>query len=527
MLDLLIKNGKIIDGCGNPWFYGEIGIEGDRIAQIRPRINDPAIRVIDASGFIISPGFIDTHTHSDLRVFKYPEEDSKLMQGITTALIGQDGLSVAPLDDNNKGPMMMRVAGLLGTYLKEWNWNSMAEFLSALEALPPGTNTMMLVPHGAIRAMVVGWDNRPATSDELQRMKRVLEQALEEGACGFSTGLIYPPGMYASHQELVELCKITAKYGRFFVVHMRNEGDKLLDSIQEVIEICLEAGCPLHISHLKVSGKRNWGKAEAALYLLEEARARGLEVTFDQYPYIAGSTMLDAVIPPRFHAGGSAKLLERLKDPAIREEIRQVQEDIKLENWDNFVNSVGWENIIVSAVQSEANRFIEGKSVAEIAREWNKSPLDAVAELLIAENNAVTMLLFYGCEEDVREIMKSEYMMLCTDGIVGGKPHPRVYGSYPRFLGKYVREEKVLSLPQAIRKVTSFPAQRLRLKDRGIIREGMKADITIFNPDTIIDTGTYQNPNQYPIGIQYVLVNGQIAVENGKLSSRRAGKVLR
>ncbi|MBI5968938.1 MAG: D-aminoacylase [Deltaproteobacteria bacterium] len=526
-MDILIKNGQVIDGTGNPWFRADLAIQGERIIQVRPNIENQARRLIDAAGLAVAPGFIDTHTHSDLRVFKHPEEDAKLMQGITTAVIGQDGLSVAPLDEANKGPMRLRVSGLLGTYLTQWPWNSMAEYLSALDKLPPATNSMMLVPHGAIRAMVVGWENRPATPAELERMKRILAQALEEGGCGFSTGLIYPPGIYADRHEMVELCKVTANYGGFFVVHMRNESDLVLDSIQEVIGICQEAGCPLHISHLKVAGKRNWGRAAEALRLIEEARSKGLDVTFDQYPYIAGSTMLDAVIPPRFHSGGTANLLESLKNPALREEIRQVQENIKPERWDNFVDSCGWDSIVVNAVKSETNRFAEGKTIIAIAREMGKTPLDAVCDLLIAEENAVTMTLFYGCEEDVKEIMRSEYMTLCSDGIVGGKPHPRVYGTCARFLGKYVREEKVLTLPQAIKRMTSFPAQRLGLQDRGLIREGMVADITIFNPGTIIDKGTFAEPNQYPIGIAYVLVAGQVAVENGNLTSIRAGKALR
>jgi len=527
MLDILIKNGRVIDGAGNPWWHADVAIQGDKIVQVRPHIKNEAQYVINAPGLIISPGFIDTHTHSDVRVFKYPEEDAKLMQGITTALIGQDGLSVAPLDEANKGPMMLRVSGLLGTYLKEWSWNSMAEYLAALEKLPPATNTMMLVPHGAVRAMVVGWENRSAAPFELERMKRILAQAMEEGGCGFSTGLIYPPGIYADRTELVELCKVAAGYGGFFVVHMRNEGDLVLEAMREVIGICLEAGCPLHISHLKVAGKRNWGKAAVALGLIEEARGKGLDVTFDQYPYLAGSTMLDAVIPPRFHTGGTAVLLERLKNPAVREEIRQVQENIKPERWDNWVDSCGWDGIMVNAVKSEANRFAEGKTIATIAKEMGKTPLDAVGDLLIAEENAVTMTLFYGCEEDVKEIMQSEYMTLCTDGIVGGKPHPRVYGTCARFLGKYVREEKVLSLPQAIKRMTSFPAQRLGLQDRGLIREGMMADISIFDPETIIDKGTFAEPNQYPQGIEYVIISGQIAVEKGKLTPLRAGRVLR
>lgn len=527
MLDILIKNGKIIDGTGNPWFIADIGVSGGRVVEVRHSIVQEAGQVIDATGLVVAPGFIDMHTHSDLRVFKHPEEDAKLMQGITTSLIGQDGLSVAPLDEPNKGPMMRRVSGLLGTYLSGWPWNSMAEYLAALDAVRPATNSMMLVPHGAVRAMVVGWENRPATPGELERMKVLLAQALEEGGCGFSTGLIYPPGMYADRTELVELCRVTAGYGGFFVVHMRNEGDYVLDSIREVVGICLEAGCPLHISHLKVGGRRNWGRAPEVLALLEEARAAGLEVTFDQYPYIAGSTMLDAVIPPRFHAGGTARLLESLQDPTVREEIRQVQENIKPERWENWVDSCGWEGIMVNAVRTEKNRWAEGKTISELAAETGKTPLDVVCDLLIEEDDTVTMTVFYGSEDDVKTIMQSEYMTLCSDGIVGGKPHPRVYGTCARFLGKYVREETVLTLPQAIRRMTAAPAQRLGLQDRGLIREGMVADITIFNPETIQDKGTFAEPNQYPEGVEYVLVAGQVALERGQLTGVRAGRALR
>jgi N-acyl-D-amino-acid deacylase len=527
MLDVLIRNGRIVDGTGSPWFKADLGIRQGRIVAVRPRIRDEAARVIDAAGLIVAPGFIDMHTHSDLRVFAHPEEDSKLLQGITTALIGQDGLSVAPIDDANKAPMMKRVSGLLGTYLTEWAWNSMGEFLGRLDSLPPATNTMMLVPHGAIRATVLGWENRPATPDEIERMKQILARAFEDGGVGFSTGLIYPPGMYADRAELTELCRVTAEREGFFVVHLRNEGDYVLDSIREVGEICLEAGCPLHISHLKVAGKANWGKAAEILGLLESYQQKGVEITFDQYPYVAGSTMLDAVIPPRFHSAGTQALLTRLKDPTVREEVRQVQDQVTPERWDNWVDLCGWDGIWVTAVKTEANRFAEGKSIADLSKATGKRPVDVVCDLLIEEDDAVTMTCFYGCEEDVTEIMRSDCMTVCSDGIVGGKPHPRVYNTCARLLGKYVREEKVLSLPQAIRRMTSFPARRLGLQDRGLLREGMVADITIFDPDTIIDKGTYTEPNQYPIGISHVLVAGRIAVENGKLTDARAGRVLR
>ena len=527
MLDIVIRNGRILDGTGSPWFSGEIGIQEGKIVLLRRRIADAAARVIDAAGLVVAPGFIDMHTHSDLRVFAHPEEDSKLLQGITTALIGQDGLSVAPVDEANKVPMMQRVSGLLGTYVKEWAWNSMAEFMGRLEALPPATHTAMLIPHGPIRAAAVGWDNRLATPAEIARMKKILARAFEESGVGFSTGLIYPPGMYAGRAELVELCRVTAECDGFFVVHMRNEGDHVLDSIREVGEICLEAGCPLHISHLKVAGKANWGKAAEVLGLIDAYRQRGVEITFDQYPYVAGSTMLNAVIPPRFHSGGTAALLARLKDPAVREEIRRVQDKVTPERWDNWVDLCGWDGIWVNAVKTDRNRWAEGQSVAAIGKATGKCPVNVVCDLLVEEEDAVIMTAFYGCEEDVKAIMQSEYMMVCSDAIVGGKPHPRAYNTCARFLGKYVREERVLTLPQAIRRMTSFPAQRLGLQDRGLLREGMAADVTLFDPETIIDTGTYAEPNRHPIGIAHVLVAGRLAVEHGKLTGLRAGRVLR
>jgi N-acyl-D-amino-acid deacylase len=527
LLDLLIRNGRIVDGSGSPWSHAEIGIRGERIVAIRHRIRDEAARTIDAAGMVVSPGFIDMHTHSDLRVFAHPEEDSKLLQGITTALIGQDGLSVAPIDDANKAPMMRRVSGLLGTYLAEWAWNTMAEFLDRLDDLPPATNTMMLIPHGPIRAAVLGWDARPATPEEIARMQQILARAFEEGGVGFSTGLIYPPGMYAERAELAALCRVAAEYGGFFVVHLRNEGDYVSESIREVAEICLEAGCPLHISHLKVAGKANWGRAGEILELIESYRRRGVEITFDQYPYVAGSTMLDAVIPPRFHTGGTAALLARLRDPQVREEIRRVQDRATPERWENWVDLCGWDGIWVNAVKTDENRSAEGRSIADIAQATGKRPVDVVCDLLVEEDDAVTMTVFYGCEEDVKAIMRSDCMTVCSDGIVGGKPHPRVYNTCARFLGKYVREDAVLSLPQAVRRMTSLPAQRLGLQDRGLLREGMVADITVFDPTSIIDRGTYAEPNQHPIGISHVLVGGRVAVENGKLTGVRAGRVQR
>lgn len=526
MLDILFRNGRILDGSGSPWFSADLGIKDGKISLVRNRIESEATDTVDLSGNILCPGFVDTHTHSDLRLFAHPEEAEKLYQGITTALLGQDGLSVAPLDDPNKKPMMQRVSGLLGTYLETWPWNTMAEYLAAVEARSSAVNTAMLAPHGAIRAMVVGWGNRPATSEEISNMKSLLAESLSQGACGLSTGLIYPPGMYADRAELVELCKTTGEHGGFFVVHMRNEGDYLLDSIREVGGICLDANCPLHISHLKVAGKKNWGNAVLALGLIESFRERGLEVTFDQYPYIAGSTMLDALIPPRFHAGGTVHLLEELKKTAIRNDIRKIQAETAGEHWENWIASCGWEGIMINSVKTEKNKFIEGKTISRIAEQIRKDPLDVVCDLLIEENNAVTMTQFYGCEDDLKEIMKSPYMMLCSDAIIGGKPHPRAFGSTARFLGKYVRDEKVMPLGEAIRKMTYSPCRRMGLMDRGLIREGMVADITVFNPDIIIDKGTFTEPCQHPVGIEYVLVGGVFTLREGRPTGAMPGKTL-
>jgi N-acyl-D-amino-acid deacylase len=526
MLDLLLKNARIIDGTGSPWFKGDIGISGDSIAVIKSSVDTDAKKTIDLNGLSASPGFIDMHTHSDLRVLKHPEEDSKLMQGITTALLGQDGLSVAPIDDKNIPLMKKRIAGLNGIYVEDWTWRSMGQYLDEVQKVRPATNNMMLVPHGAVRAMALGWDSRPATTEELNKMKELLAQAMAEGGCGFSTGLIYPPGMYADRKELVELLRTTAENNGFFVVHMRNESDYVRESLDEVIGVCMEAECPLHISHLKVAGKNNLGRSVEVLSVIDRARENGLDVTFDQYPYIAGSTMLDAVIPPWFHEGGVDKLLERLKDKAIREEIQKAQQDPN-SKWENWILSCGWDRIVVTAVGSDKNKAAEGKDIQSLSEQWGKAPVDVVADLLIEEDNAVTMAIFYGDEADVERIMQHKCACICSDGIVGGKPHPRVYGTFPRVLGEYSRKRKVLSLEAAIQRMTANPARRLNLQNRGLLKEGMKADITVFDPETIIDVGTYADPNQYPAGIFHVIVNGQLAVENGKLTGTRAGKVIR
>ena len=508
------------------WFRGDVGISGARVALVRNAIPEEARETEDLHDQILCPGFIDMHTHSDLRLFLNPQEDAKLMQGITSALVGQDGLSVAPLSPLALLGMKQRLLGLNGS-LESWNWNSMAEYLSAIDEAHPATNTAMLVPHGSVRASVVGWENRAATDEEIQLMAGIVEKAMEEGAYGFSTGLIYPPCLYAEEKELVALASATAAHGGFFVVHMRNEQDYIEDSLREVISICTKAVCPLHISHLKIAGKKNWGRAVNILAIIDRAREKGLEVTFDQYPYTAGSTMLDALIPPIFHASGQEKMLEDLKNPVVRKEISDQIDGKTGSVWENWIASCGWGGVLINSVHTDANRWMEGKTLAEIASSSSASEIDSLCDLLIAEEGRVAMTQFYGCEEDVQTIMRHEAMLFCSDSIVGGKPHPRAYASTARILGQYVRETGTLSLPQAIRRMTSGPAARLGLQSRGIVREGMVADLVAFDPELVAEKGTYQEPVRYPGGFTSVLVSGRFAVKNGKLTGSRCGKALR
>ena len=528
MFDVLLKHCRIVDGTGAPWFRADVGISGDRIAVVRRELTGDASVTLDIGDRILCPGFIDMHTHSDLRVFTQPGEDAKIMQGITTGLVGQDGLSVAPLSPGARPMMRTRLLGLDGRYDAEWEWSgSMGAYLDAIDRVRPAANTAALVAHGAVRASVVGWDDRPATEDEIRRMTELVGAAMAEGAFGFSTGLVYPPCLFAEEREFVALAAETARHGGFFVVHMRNEADHIVQSLREVIGICTKAGCPLHVSHLKIAGKRNHGRAGEILDVIDAARAGGLDVTFDQYPYTAGSTMLDALIPPPFHAEGQIRMLELIKDPSVRGKIRDIQKGKTDLLWENWVDSCGWDGVLINAVRSDANRWTEGKMLAEIAATSGKDPVDALCDLLVEEEGNATMTLFYGCEDDVRTILSHEAMTFCSDSIVGGKPHPRTYGSTAKILGQYLRREGILSLPQAIRRMTSAPAARLGLQRRGVIREGAIADLVAFSPDDVLETGTYRDPVSYPNGFFAVMTSGEIVMRDGSLTGRRPGRALR
>jgi len=525
MYDVVIKNGRIISGVGNPWYRADVAVAEGRIVKIGQLGKEQAVSVIDAAGSVVAPGFIDAHSHSDLFIFVDPTAEQKTMQGVTTENVGLDGLSVAPIDEENVPTWRKHLSGLDGDPDVHWSWRSFGDYLDAIDGLPASINVTSYVGLGTIRLKVMGMDDREASGEELAEMKRIAAQAMEDGARGISTGLIYPPCQYQRREEVIEIAKVVREYDGIYDVHLRSEGERLLEAMEEVIAIGRGSGIPVLITHFKVLGKKNWGLSEASLKLLDDVRNEGVEVTVAQYPYIAGSTMLHAVIPPWYHTKGPDALIQMLQH-----EKDAIKKDIQgRTDWENLVASVGWENIRVSSVERDENKQYEGKSITEIAsRRGLDDPADAALDLMAAEKLAVGMVVFYGDEGDVTRIMRHPSMNVITDGLLGGgMPHPRVYGTFPRILGRYVREQGVLSLEEAVRKMTSLPAEKLRLRSKGVIAEGFDADITVFDPESILDNATYGNPRQYSTGVRWVLVNGRVVVENGKHTGQRPGQTIR
>lgn len=525
-MKILIKNGTIIDGTGKERFKEDILIENDVIVKIGDVSEGNFDKIIDAEGMIVSPGFIDTHSHSSMLLFKDSYLSPKIRQGITTELVAQDGMGPAPVSEETLSPWIKAMKGLEGDYKVDWTWRSVADYLETIENLDLGPNVAYLAPHGNIRMVSMGLDNRKPTEEEMKLMQENLSKAMDEGAFGMSTGMIYPPCVYADSDEFVELGKVLNEKGGVFVTHQRSEADDILNSMEEILSIGEKSGCKVHFSHFKVCGKKNWDKFPKVLDRLDKAKEDGMTVSFDQYPYVAGSTMMSVILPPWVHDGGTDKLLERLKDQDLREKMKQ---DIAngIPGWDNFVEFAGLEGIFVTFVGSEKNEDVVGKDLVEVGKIKGKDPLDAIFDVILEEENIVGLVDFYGTEEHVKLIMSRPEQNVCTDGIMGGKPHPRLYGAFPRVLGKYVREENTFSLETAIHKMTGKSAEVLGLKDRGYLKEGLAADIVVFNPETVIDTADYTDPIQYPIGIDYVLVNGKILVNDGEPQAQKAGKVLR
>lgn len=536
LYDVIIRNGKILSGCGNPWYRADIGIKDDTILYIGNLAKEKGKIIIDADGLIVSPGFIDAHAHGDLRILGEPTASEKLMQGITTEINGQCGIGIAPIKDEDKESWREYIYGVFGDYPEvKFNWNAFDEYLNEVERVKPSINTAYLVTFGAARLMVMGTDCREPNEDELKKIVQIIEESMKMGAFGMSFGMIYVPTVFATDKEIEETCRIVHENNGVVGMHMRNEGNNLISSVEEVINLTRKTGVSFQISHLKAGGIKNWHKSiNTVINMIEAAREEGMDITFDQYPYDACSTMMKQILPPWVLDGGTEKMKERIADKEVRKKINgQINGEIPLENslskagWDNYAGLGGWDGVLVTSAKSDKNEGFVGKTIKQLSCELNKEPMDVVCDLLIEEDGAVGMAVFMMCEDDVKTIMKHELQMAGTDGLYGGKPHPRLYGTFPRILGKYVREDKLMSLSEAIKKITSYPAQRYGIKDRGLIMEGMKADITIFDEEKIIDKATFDNPFQYPDGIKYVLVNGKVAVKDNKIFCEGNGKVLR
>jgi N-acyl-D-amino-acid deacylase len=535
LYSILIQQGKIVTGAANPWFRGDIGIKDGRIVKIGCIKGESADQVIEARELVVCPGFIDVHSHSDFTISLLPSAESTLMQGVTTLITGNCGFSLAPTTPQTNDLLRKSLSPFIPPQVHlEMPWKSFSTYLETESTLDLAVNIGHLVGHGTIRIAVMGYENRAPSRRELQSMKQHVREAMQAGALGLSSGLIYPPGMFSQTPELIEVAHVAQEYGGIYASHIRGEGPTLLTAMHEAIAIGEQAQIPIHIAHHKASGRAQWGQITQTLQLMETARAQGIDISCDQYPYTAGMTTMSTLLPPWAHEGGLTTLINRLRSPAQRSRLKSDMEE-GIPGWENFVKNNEWSNIYIASVRSEKNRYWEGKNFTEIAHEQASDEFTVLFNLLLEEEGEATIILFFMHEDDVQQVLVHPLQMIGSDswsvapeGVLSrGKPHPRFYGTFPRVLGKYVREQNTLTLEDAIRRMTTFPATRFGLKDRGLIGEGRWADITIFNPETIIDQATYEASHKYPRGIEYVIVNGRLAVDQGKVTGERSGQVLR
>ncbi|MGW4562299.1 N-acyl-D-amino-acid deacylase family protein [Streptomyces sp. NPDC004561] len=532
MEDLVVRDADVVDGSGGDSYRADVVVDGGRIVSIvkeaaaagcqRPR----AMRELDAEGLVLSPGFIDMHAHSDLALLRDPDHSAKAAQGVTLEVIGQDGLSYAPVDDRTLEEVRRAITGWNGYGDDvDFDWRTVGEYLDRLDR-GIAVNAAYLVPQGTVRALVVGWEDREATPGELDRMRGLVAEGLEQGAVGLSSGLTYTPGMYAGDAELTELCRVVAAYGGYYCPHHRSYGAGALAAYAEMVDLAREAGCALHLAHATMNFGVNRDRAPELLDLLDKALDSGADITLDTYPYTPGCTTLAALLPSWASEGGPEEVLARLTDPATAERVRH---DLEVTGSDGCHGvPVEWETIEVSGVSDPALADFVGRTVRESAGRRGETPWAVARRLLVADRLGTTVLQHVGHEENVRTIMRHRAHTGGSDGILqGAKPHPRAYGTFPRYLGHYVRELGVLSLEECVARLTSRPAARLRLPDRGLVREGYRADLVLFDPETVAAGAGFDAPRTLPTGIPYVLVDGRFVIEDGRRTDVLAGRSVR
>ena len=525
MLDILIQNGQVVDGSGAPRRRADVAVEGDRIVAVDLIKDAEAKTVIDASGFVVTPGFVDMHSHADFTLPICPTANSLAHQGITTVVVGQCGSSPAPLlaETRDQVIAMMESEEIPLPWDK---WSTFGSYLDYLRQIGTSINVVPLVGQGTVRSAVMAFSAEPANEEQVARMQTQVIEAMEKGAIGVSTGLIYPPGSYASTEELLAVTHPAGERDGFYFSHIRGEGDTLLEAVAEAIHIGRETGAAVQISHFKAAGRDNWAKSAPALELIDQARAEGLDVTADMYPYLAGSTSLGAALPEWAQEGGRKAIQERLTDPETRQKMTSDMQSA------GFFRIAEWDKVLISG--SPKNRNYEGHYIATLAAEAGKSPYDWVFDALLETEGDMSMVLFMMSEDNRKLELRHPAMMIGTDAaglategpLSKGVPHPRSYGTYPYILKRYVREQCVISLEEAIWKMSGFPAQKLRWSDRGLVKKGYKADLVILDPETVADRATYNAPHQYPVGIPHVVVNGKPVVYDNSHTGARPGNML-
>ena len=522
--DTIIKDAFVFDGLGNPSIEMDIGIKNGKISAMGQLSGRSAATLLSASGYALAPGFIDIHSHTDNELLIDPKAQSKIRQGVTTEMVGQDGSSVAPLKEEDRQKQHERSISDYGVPI---TWTDFNGFYKQLQQGGTAVNWMTMLGQGTLRGYVVGLNDRPATEDEVKEMRRIALECIDQGIWGISSGLEYTPGSFANADEIARVCAVFRERAPLYATHMRNEDDEVEEALQEAITIARSAGTGLQVSHLKAQGQRNWHRADKILQMLEDARNSGMRIAADRYPYEAYSTGLSSLFPLWSREGGTKKFLERLQD---EEQFKKIRVDIQ-----NKIDRLGnWQAVMISSVQLEKNLWMLGKRMTEIAQKMGENIFECTRDLIVEEENRVGMCGFGMSEENTKKILKHPLVAIASDGsarsiegpLSSGHPHPRNFGAFPRILGKYARDEKLFPLKEAIRKMTSFPASMLGIIDRGFLKVGAFADLVIFDPDTVADQATFENPKQYPIGIPYVMVNGEFVIFEGEHTGRLPGRVL-